>query len=296
MRRYGLLMVDAFTSVPFGGNPAGVVLDAEGLSEEEMQAIAREVNAAETAFVTPSEKADFRVRFFTPRQEIPLAGHPTIATMHALAEAGRIDLSHGARRVTQELSIGILPVDLERLEDGRTRVIMTQAPPDFGHTLDPAPLAAALRIEPGEIVAQPAPQIVSTGTPQAMVMVRSRRVLGRIQPDYARLAVVERECDYFSTHVFALDPIDPANRTHARHFGANPGFNEDPVTGSATGAMAAYLWRYGLMRERAYSCEQGHFAGRPGIVDVELDAEGDTPTTVRIAGTAVTVLTGTLRF
>ena len=94
--------------------------------------------------------------------------------------------------------------------------------------------------------------------------------------------------------MFALETYDPANRVHARHFGPSSGVWEDPVTGSATGGMAAYLWRQGLVREAAYTVEQGHIMGRPGLVEVEVEGEGDTPTTVRIAGTAVTVLRGTI--
>jgi trans-2,3-dihydro-3-hydroxyanthranilate isomerase len=95
--------------------------------------------------------------------------------------------------------------------------------------------------------------------------------------------------------VFALEAFDQANRTHARHFAASAGIPEDPVTGSATGAMAAYVWRYGLLREPRFNAEQGHIIGRPGIVEVEVDADGDEPTEVRIAGSAVTVLEGRIR-
>lgn len=110
MAEYEITIVDSFTTERYAGNPCGVVTRAEGLSAEQMQAIARELNLSETAFATPSEVADFRVRFFTPRKEIPLAGHPTIATMHALVEDGLIELAEGSRRVTQELNVGVLPV------------------------------------------------------------------------------------------------------------------------------------------------------------------------------------------
>lgn len=139
MPEYQVKIVDAFTTRRYAGNPCGVVTRAEGLSDAQMQAIARELNSSETAFVFPSAVADFRVRFFTPLKEIPLAGHPTIATMHALAEEGRIDLSGGPRRVTQELNAGTLPVAIEPLAVGGCRVTMTQAPPRFLQALDSAP-------------------------------------------------------------------------------------------------------------------------------------------------------------
>ena len=290
-----ILIVDAFTERPFAGNGAGVVPDARGLDDAQMQVIAREVNLSETSFVTPSDKADFRVRFFTPTTEIPLAGHPTIATMHALAETGRITLSGARTRVTQELNVGVLPVDLDADERGRlTRIWMTQAPPRFLHIHDPAPYAAALGIAPEDIVSETPVQTVSTGTPQLMLPVRGLRVLERLRPDLPALAVLAREGGYFSLHVFAAEAYDAA-RAHARHFAPGGGIAEDPVTGSASGAMAAYLVHYGIVAEHAFVVEQGHLVGRPGTVYCEVEAHGREVTEVRIGGSAVTVISGTLR-
>ncbi len=294
MAEYEITIVDSFTTERYAGNPCGVVTRAAGLSSEQMQVIARELNLSETAFAMPSEVADFRVRFFTPRKEIPLAGHPTIATMHALVEDGLIELRDAPRRVTQELNVGVLPVDLSRRENGHVRIAMTQATPEFRHTLDRDVYAEVLGIATSDLLEGFPAQVVSTGTPQAMIPVASLPVLERIRPDLQRLAELEGEDGYFSTHVFTPEAYDPENRAHARHFGPSSGVQEDPVTGSATGGMAAYLWRHGLVREPAYKVEQGHIMGRPGLVEVEVEGEGDTPTTVRIAGTAVTVLRGTI--
>lgn len=294
MPEYQVKIVDAFTTRRYAGNPCGVVTRAEGLSDAQMQAIARELNSSETAFVFPSAVADFRVRFFTPLKEIPLAGHPTIATMHALAEEGRIDLSGGPRRVTQELNAGTLPVAIEPLAVGGCRVTMTQAPPRFLQALDPGPIAEALGIARADLLPGTPPQVVSTGTPQAMVPVRSLDVLRRIRPNLQRLGELEVASDYFGAHVFALDTFEAAHRTHARHFAAAAGIPEDPCTGSATGGMAAYLWKHGLLREPRFIAEQGHIAGRPGLIEVEVDGQGAEPLQVRIAGTAVTVLAGVL--
>lgn len=290
---YQILVVDAFTRTPYAGNPAAVVLDADGLSDAQMQAVAREMNLSETAFVTTSEVADFRVRFFTPAKEIPLAGHPTIATMHALAEEGRIDLATGQRRVTQELRVGVLPVDLRR-EDGGVTVTMTQAPPEFGAVIPAADVSAALGLTTGDLLPGAPCMVVSTGTPQAMVPVQSIDVLRRCSPDLAALAELEERYGFFSVHVFALEALDPGNATHARHFAASAGIAEDPVTGSASGAMGAYLWRQGLLRRPQFRAEQGHLMGRPGVVTVEVAGNGDTPEEVRVTGTAVTILRGTI--
>lgn len=294
MAEYEVKIVDSFTSERYAGNPCGVITRAEGLSDAQMQNIARELNLSETAFVTPSDVADVKVRFFTPKKEIPLAGHPTIATMHTLVEEGRVEVGAGPRRIVQELSIGVLPVDIERLADGRVRVVMTQARPEFHRRLDRSVYAQALGISVSDMLDSVPAQVVSTGTPQAMLPVRSLAVLERVRPDLQHLSDLEGVDHYFSTHVFTLETYDAANRAHARHFGPSSGVLEDPVTGSATGGMAAYLWRYGLVRETAYTVEQGHIMGRPGIVEVEVEGEGDDPTAVRIAGSAVTVLRGTI--
>lgn len=286
-------MIDAFTAVKFAGNPCAVITRAEGLDDRQMQAIAREMNLSETAFVFPSLRADFCVRFFTPAKEIPLAGHPTVATMHALAEEGRIDVSQGPAPLTQETKAGILPVEV-RPGPGGNRIEMTQAKPAFRQQVDRARVAAALGLQPGDVREDVPVQVVSTGTPQLMVPVHSLEVLRRVRPSYALLDEMETAEDYFSTHVFALESLAPAHRAHARHFLAGGGPLEDPVTGSATGAMAAYLWQHGLVRESRYTVEQGHMVGRPGLVEVEVEADASGPTAVRIAGTAVTVLEGTL--
>lgn len=294
MPDYQVQIVDAFTTRRYAGNPCGVVTQAEGLTEAQMQAIARELNSSETAFVFPSEVADFRVRFFTAMKEIPLAGHPTIATMYTLAREGRIDVSKGAARVTQELNIGTLPVDVTSTAGGDIRVVMTQARPQFLGHVDRDAVARALGIAPADLLGDLPVQVVSTGTHQAMVPVRSLDVLQRLRPDLSRLGELEQAGDDFGAHIFTLEAFEPGHRAHARHFAANAGIPEDPVTGSATGGMAAYLWKYGLVREAKYTVEQGHIMGRPGLVEVEVDAEGDEPAQVRIAGTAVTVLTGTI--
>ncbi|MES4791825.1 MAG: hypothetical protein C4321_01510 [Chloroflexota bacterium] len=188
MPEYQIKIIDAFTTRPYTGNPCGVITRADGLSEEQMQQIARELNASETAFVFPSRRAKFRVRFFTPTKEIPLTGHPTIATMHALVEEGRIDLSGGPVRVTQELNIGLLPVDIYLDEERNIRVVMTQARPEFGRRLDRNVIAEGLGIAPSDICSDSPVQVVSTGTPQAMVPVRSLEVLRRLKPNFQQMA------------------------------------------------------------------------------------------------------------
>jgi trans-2,3-dihydro-3-hydroxyanthranilate isomerase len=296
MREIAIKTVDAFTDRPLAGNPAGVVVDAEGLDDTTMQAIAREVNLSETAFVTASDKADFRVRFLTPTTEIPLAGHPTIATMHALVEEGRIRLTGARTRVTQELNVGVLPVDLDADAEGRLeRIWMTQKPPEFLRTYDAAPYAEALGIPISGIESDYPVQTVSTGTPQLMFPVRSLHVLERLQPDFKALIELAAQGDYFSLHVFTAEGYAAEARAHARHFAPAAGIAEDPVTGSASGGMGAYLVRYGLVQHPAFMVEQGHIIGRPGTIYLEVDGEGESISEVRVGGQAVTIITGTMR-
>jgi trans-2,3-dihydro-3-hydroxyanthranilate isomerase len=298
MRELAVQIVDAFTDRPLAGNPAGVVLDAAGLDEQLMKAIARELNLSETAFVTQSEKADFRLRFFTPSgAEVPLAGHPTIAAMHALVEAGRIRLAGPRTRVSQELEVGVLPVDLEADATGRLhRVWMTQQPPQFLRVYDPTPYARALGIPIAGLEPDYPTQTVSTGTPQLMLPVRSLHVLERLEPDLKALAALQAEGDYFSLHVFTPEGgYAPEARAHARHFAPAAGVAEDPVTGSASGGLGAYLVHHGLASPPRFVIEQGHIVGRPGTVYVEVETEGDAIAAVRVGGSAVTVMTATLR-
>jgi trans-2,3-dihydro-3-hydroxyanthranilate isomerase len=236
------------------------------------------------------------VRFFTPTTEIPLAGHPTIATMHALVEAGRIRLAGPHTRVTQELNVGVLPVDLEADAEGRLRRIwMTQKRPEFLRTYDAAPYADALGIPIAGIDPDFPVQTVSTGTPQLMFPVRSLHVLERLRPDFTALTALQAEGDYFSLHVFAPEGYAPEAKAHARHFAPAGGIAEDPVTGSASGGMGAYLVRYGLVHTTSFMTEQGHIVGRPGTIYIEVEREGEAITAVRVGGQAVTVTTGTMR-
>ncbi len=293
MPTYPFWQVDAFTRKALGGNPAAVVFDADDLTDDQMLAIAVEMNLSETAYVMRSAVANFKVRFFTTFAEIPLAGHPTIATFHALAEAGRIT-GEGRVRVTQELKVGVLPVELDLWDGQPQRVIMTQKAPEFLRRYEPEAWVAALGIETDDLLPGYPIQTVSTGTPQAMIPVRSLDVLHRLQPDERALKVLHAEGDWFSLHVFTPQALESEHAAHARHYAPGDNVFEDPVTGSATGGMSCYLYHYGLVQRRAFTVEQGHFMNRPGLVDVELDGTPGAIAAVRIAGSAVTVITGEL--
>jgi len=286
------LQVDAFTDRPFAGNPCAVVLDAAGLDDATMLAVAREMNLSETAFVVPSERADVGARYFTPVGEIPMAGHPTVATCFALVEEGRLRPGPGRTRVTLELPAGVLPVDLD-LRDGRVeRVTLTQPRPVFGPPLQADAVLPVFGLDAADAHPDLPVAVVSTGTPQLLVPLADRKALDRVRPDGAAHARLAREHAFFSTHLFALGGAEGGD-TFARHFAPGERGFEDPFTGSATGAMAALLWRDGCLGPRLVA-EQGHGMGRPGRAEVEVLGPPDAIEGIRVGGAAVTVLRGRL--
>jgi trans-2,3-dihydro-3-hydroxyanthranilate isomerase len=289
-RSFEVVWVDAFTTTPLAGNACAVLLDARGLDDAAMQAIARETNLSETSFVFPGDAdADFTVRYWTPNGEIPMAGHPTIATTHALHERGAIPGNGDVVRL--KMPAAVVPVTIR--PGAPTTYAMSQPPPTFLATLPRAVAAAALQLTDDDLLAGMTPQTVSTGTPQLMIALASSDTLDRVVPD--RGALFPREGhDWFSVHVFAPAAQDGIALV-ARHFADFGDIKEDPFTGSATGGMVAYCARYGIVRERAYAVAQGMHVHRPGRAEVEVG--GDPPDAIgriTVAGPAVTIMRGTL--
>ena len=266
-----------------------------------MQALAREMNLSETTFVLPSTIATRRVRFFTPAAEIPLAGHPTIGTWWMLAESGQIQVNQtGVTHVTQETGAGVLPVDIHA-ENGRvTRVVMTQAEPQFGDPVAAgARLAKALGGGAGLLSKQPAPQVVSTAMPQLMVPIKSLAKLKALPSGGAgaSLAGLLREMGTDCAMCYTLETERPGATAHCRMFAPGLGVPEDPATGSAAGALGCYLVWHGQVRPHdgvaRITIEQGNEIGRPSMIQVEVTVgNGGEITDVRVGGEAVTVITG----
>jgi len=244
--------------------------------------------------VRRSSLADFGVRFFTPAEEIPLAGHPTVATAFALAESGRLSLTGDHTSITLELSVGIIPVDIHARQGVVRRVVMTQNKPQFLAAYRPSDVLPIFGLSQDDVLPGAPVQTVSTGTPQLMIPLRDLAALRRAQlniPAYDRFRAAG---DFFSPHLFCLQGWTEAGRTFARHFGSPPDILEDPFTGSATGGMAAYLWRYGLVERPSFVAEQGHGMDRPGSATVEIVGPRDEIQAVKVGGSAVTVLRGEL--
>jgi len=291
---YPFMQVDAFTDRALGGNACAVVFDADDLDDRRRLAIAREMNLSETAFVQRAQSADVGARYFTPGEEIPLAGHPTIATVYALFESGRLALDGALTRISLELKVG--PIDVEvHARDGRPRrVVMSQMRPQFLRSYEARDVLPIFGLSVDDALAGVRPQTVSTGTPQLMIPVSGHDALRRVRIDPDAYAQLHASGDFFSPHVFALGGASEAGDTFARHVGALPGGAEDPFTGSATGGMAAYLWRYHVIDAPEFVAEQGHWMGRPGKASVEIVGPRDDIETVKVGGEAVTVVRGEL--
>jgi trans-2,3-dihydro-3-hydroxyanthranilate isomerase len=294
MPTFPFVQVDAFTDRPLGGNPCAVVFDADELDDATMLAIAREMNLSETAFVLRSQIADVGARYFTPAEEIPMAGHPTIATIFALVESGRLSLAGDLTTIALELRVGPIRVDIEARQGAVRQIVMSQKQPQFMTTYAPEQILPVFGLAPEDALPNAPIQIVSTGTPQLMIPLRDHAALRRIQIEIAAYARLRATADFFSPHLFCLGGATAAGQTFARHFGLPPDTMEDPFTGSATGGMAAYLWRYGLIQSPRFIAEQGHWMQRPGQANVEVVGSPEAIETVRVGGSAVTVLRGEL--
>lgn len=278
--------VDAFADAPFGGNACMVVHDAADLPVEARLALVRETSLSECAFVVPSDRADFGARYYLADREIPMAGHPTVATVLSLLHRGLA----GPGRFTLEVGAGVLPIRVETGPDGRPTVTMTQPAPVFGRRWDPGAIAALVGLVAGDILGTP--RTVSTGTPFCIAVLRDHDALRRARLDTAALAAFGG--DFFEPFLVTLAGATPEGRTFARLLLPPPMPPEDPFTGSATGCMAAHLWAEGLIGAPGFVAEQGHWMGRPGRAQVRVLGPRDAIAGVEVGGTGVVLMSGTL--
>jgi trans-2,3-dihydro-3-hydroxyanthranilate isomerase len=288
-----ILQIDAFTRTPLEGNACAVVFDADGLSDAKMQAIAREMNLSETAFVLAPRKGDCRARYFTPVEEIQFAGHPTIATVFALFASGRFAVEGSGRTIQLELPVGVIPVDVEFADGDVGNIVMTQNKPDFLAEFEPADVMPIFGLTPDDARPGSVIQVVSTGTPQLMIPLKDMAALHRATFAADPFESLRQAGGFFSPQLFCLEGFTPKGSTAARHFIPIQGV-EDPFTGSATGGMAAYAWHYGLLEDSKFVAEQGHAMGRPGEARVEVVGDRDDIQSVRVGGGAAEVLRGEL--
>ena len=271
--------VNGFTDVIDGGNPAGVVFDSPDLTDKQMAYISKKLAVSETAFVFPSKKADYKVRFFTPEIEVDLCGHGTIATFFTMALEKIITKTS---TLTQETKAGILPVEILFSGNDVDRVMMTQAKPILKYvSLDISKLADSLNISPEEIDGSLPSQIVSTGVFTLPICIKSFDVLKNINPNFDKIKKLGKEINAGSFHLFTFETLEPRSVYHARNFAPLYAINEDPTTGTANGAVCSYLLKNKIIQEKNLICEQGDVIGRPGRVYVDINED-----TVKVGGRA----------
>jgi len=313
---YNFIQLDVFTDRAFCGNPLAVFPEAEGLSDERMQQIAREMNLSETVFVLPSEKEEVsrRLRIFTPTSELPFAGHPVVGTWNCLAREGVVPLpenGNGWVSIKHEVGIGILPVDIEFKDGEPARVVMTQGKFEIRGEIEDwheqAEIARALGLAREDLDETLPIQAVSTGNTMLLVPVRSLSDLGNCRPNLALLDEICKRSDFSEAnstgcYAFTRETIEIGEaRAHARFFiGQNIG--EDPATGSAAGPLGGYLVYHDAARVEAaegvyrFVIEQGDFINRPSRIGLEVKGKPGSVEEVRVGGTSVVVARGTLEF
>ncbi|MEY4269140.1 MAG: hypothetical protein RLZZ58_356 [Pseudomonadota bacterium] len=280
--------VDVFTAQAFRGNPVAVVLDGAGLNDAAMQAFANWTNLSETTFVLPATDpaADYQLRIFTPRTELPFAGHPTLGSAHAVLEAGMAVPRGGV--LTQQCKVGLIAVSVA--DDWRTAGLSFQLPP---HKIDPAPDADDLVAAIGSAgaAAQP-PVIVNVGPRWVITQLACEAAVRGLTPDLPALAAYDRRHGTTGLTVFApLDgPAGAAGGIVVRSFAPTDGIAEDPVCGSGNGSVAAYRLAMGMMADGdAYVASQGREMGRDGVVRVAYRGGR-----IHVGGCCVTAISGTV--
>ncbi len=290
---YRFYYLDAFTTNRFEGNPCAVFPEADGMSETEMQNLAKETNLPETAFVLTSEQADFKVRYFTPRNEIPFAGHPTIATAFLLAEQGRIELQGQRTTVQFEFNIGVLPVEVEARDNGTIEQVgMQQQKPVFGETIDVDELAPLLGLKRDDFVPDAPIQVVSTGVAFLIVPLKSVESVKKAEVKRPEVRKVLKALGLNAMFVCTPHGFTVDGDTFARLMDPDNA-GEDPYTGSATGCLGSFFYHYGVISNSKMVCQQGHLLGRPGEGIIQLEGEPHDITKVKLYGKAVASLKGT---
>lgn len=290
--------VDAFTTIPFRGNSAGVVLHADELTEEQMQLIARELRHSETAFLMSPlyEDTDVHIRYFTPTTEVPICGHATIAAHYVRARTGVAD----GGKVRQSSAAGIHTIYVRREGDDYS-ITMEQGEITFGAPLSTslvAEIANALGLMSDDVIHSLPTQIVSTGHSKVMVPLREELLLDVIRPDNESLSAISHKIGCNGFFPFAINDIK--GETVGRMFAPAIGIPEDPVTGNANGPLGAYLVKHSLMPHNGsvltFNGYQGRQIGREGIVSVRVEIENGEPCRVLIAGRAVILFRSSVEF
>jgi len=294
MNKYRIYQVDAFTKTKLAGNPAGVVTNADDLTDSQMQQIARELNNSETAFITKPTvpEADIRIRFFTPTMEVPICGHATIGANFARA----IENNLASQTIIQQTGAGNLPIKILKQND-TYQITMTQ-----GQISVEKPLASDLQNEILQALGITTQQrnnlcpmaIASTGAPKVMIALDSQETLDNLEPDLEALKAITPRINCNGYFVFVMTP-NKKELIHGRMFSPANGIPEDPVTGNANGPLGAYLVKYNLIETHGdlveFTIVQGEKINRAGTMLVRVSLENDQPVKIQIVGDAVIAFT-----
>lgn len=307
MRTFSFYQLDVFTDRRFAGNALAVFPDGTGISSEEMQQIAREMNLSETVFVLPSDEPEAlrRLRIFTPSKELPLAGHPVVGTWNLLARLGFIENapSDGAIEIKHELGVGVLPVEIE-FQNGEPRTVtMTQDKFAPGEIVADENLrkkiAEAFNLVPEDFHPHAPVQVCGTGINFTVIPVRSLAALKNSRANTVKLEELPRSLPgEFS--LFCWETLEETSLIHTRMYAPEFGITEDPATGSAAGTLGGYIVHHGLFAEESkkngdvlrFTIEQGDFIERPSRIRVEVTGEKGNVQKVRVGGSSVVVAKG----
>ncbi|MCT4607551.1 MAG: PhzF family phenazine biosynthesis protein [Marinisporobacter sp.] len=272
--------LNSFGTSSNGGNPAGVVLNADSLSDENMQVIAKKVGFSETAFVQKSDVANFKVRFFTPSEEVDLCGHATIACFYVLANKGIIN----SGKYKQETKAGVL--DLEVKTDDT--ILMNQALPVFLEVIDKKEIADSLNIPPEEIASDLPIQIVSTGLKDILIPVKNLDTLLSMKPDFNKITEISKKYNVVGYHAFTLETKFD-NTAHCRNFAPLYDILEESATGTSNGALSCYLFKYGKVSEENKEhliFEQGYSMNQPSEIRTSLSTNDKNIIAIKVGGNA----------
>ncbi len=291
MKKLVVYQIDSFTKEKFRGNPAGVVINADGLNEQEMQMIARELNNSETAFIfSPKDSScDGEIRYFTPTKEVPICGHATIGAMYALA----IEKNMDPCVMKIKTQVGILPFEIIK-SGGDYQIVMTQGVFSLSNTLSPKvsdQIIKSLGLTQNDLDPRCPIQIASTGHSKVMIGIKSRKQLNQLTPDLSRLAQLSNQIQCNGYFVFTFDSDSSDILTYGRMFAPAIGINEDPVTGNANGPLGGYLVQNKIMDPQdgqfSFQASQGEAIHRMGTMSIHVQVRNELVACIQIKGSAI---------
>lgn len=318
MSSHAFIQLDVFTDQPFCGNPLAVFPEGEGISDEDMMKIAREMNLSETVFVLPPNPKTSedgpdvlrRLRIYTPAREIPFAGHPVVGTWNILAREGVVPVPEGGTgwtRIHHEVGIGVLPVDIEFKDSVPVQVVMTQGKlqilDEIDDSQEQAELARALGRAREDLDETLPIQVISTGLTCLAVPMRSLADLRDCRVNSSLLGEIYTRRGAVGCLVFSRETLEVGeSRAHARFFAPADNIAEDPATGSACGALGGYLIHHGALElepvegKYKFVIEQGDFIHRPSRIRLEVTGRPGDVKQVRVGGPSVVVAHGEVEF